>query len=191
MMLSTSDVLVLINYTAFAEAAMVGFSVAGLLWLRYKRPNMPRPIKVKFVVTVNFAASLDKFFLQLNLIIPITFFLMCIFLVVLPFFISALEVMMSLIILLSGVPVYYVGVYWENKPKPLLKIWSKWTRSHDIKYVVNEFFYCLYLDSFTITTQKFFCCVPEDEVAEEEAEMLEKAHAHVPALPHPVEEKDN
>lgn len=53
LMLSTSDVLVLINYTAFAEAAMVGFSVAALLWLRYKRPNMPRPIKVKCICLIS------------------------------------------------------------------------------------------------------------------------------------------
>ena len=40
------DVYELINYTAFNESLFVTFCVAGLLWLRYKRPDMVRPIKV-------------------------------------------------------------------------------------------------------------------------------------------------
>ena len=45
-MLIVSDVYVLINYTSFVEAAFVMFTVGGLLWLRWKQPNKPRPIKV-------------------------------------------------------------------------------------------------------------------------------------------------
>lgn len=44
--LSTTQVYVLINYTAFIESLFVTFSVGALLWLRYKQPNMERPIKV-------------------------------------------------------------------------------------------------------------------------------------------------
>lgn len=44
--LTSTEVTKLINYTAFIEALFTTFSVAALLWLRYKRPNMERPIKV-------------------------------------------------------------------------------------------------------------------------------------------------
>ncbi|XP_076338073.1 large neutral amino acids transporter small subunit 2-like isoform X2 [Tachypleus tridentatus] len=43
--LSTVQVYTLINYVTFSEAFFVMFSVAGLLWLRQKRPNLKRPIK--------------------------------------------------------------------------------------------------------------------------------------------------
>jgi L-type amino acid transporter 5 len=45
-MLVSSDIIALINYTSFAEAAVVGVAVAGLLYLRYTQPNLHRPIKV-------------------------------------------------------------------------------------------------------------------------------------------------
>jgi amino acid transporter len=45
-MLISSDVIALINYTSFAESSMVGLAVAGLLYLRWLRPELERPIKV-------------------------------------------------------------------------------------------------------------------------------------------------
>ena len=47
-MLITDDVYVLINYTSFIESLFITVSVAGLLWLRYKEPELERPIKVNF-----------------------------------------------------------------------------------------------------------------------------------------------
>jgi amino acid transporter len=46
LMLVSGDVYVLINYAAFVESLFIGISILGLLWLRYKRPTMERPIKV-------------------------------------------------------------------------------------------------------------------------------------------------
>ncbi len=49
--------------------------------------------------------------LQLNILIPIVFFLMCVFLVVLPFFVDdAAEVFVGLVMILSGLPVYFLFV---------------------------------------------------------------------------------
>lgn len=44
--LTTTQVYQLIDYTAFIESLFCTFSVAALLWLRYKRPDLERPIKV-------------------------------------------------------------------------------------------------------------------------------------------------
>jgi len=46
LMLCISDVNVLITYTSFVESFFITMSVGGVLWLRYKRPEMERPIKV-------------------------------------------------------------------------------------------------------------------------------------------------
>ncbi|XP_022695585.1 large neutral amino acids transporter small subunit 1-like isoform X4 [Varroa jacobsoni] len=96
--LGNTDVFVLINYTAFSEALFIMLSVGGLLWLRYKEPKLERPIKV-------------------NLILPVIFFLISIFLVVLPFFSQPSEALIGLAMTLSGLPVFYTTVFWRNKPK--------------------------------------------------------------------------
>lgn len=45
-MLCTSDIYALITYSTFVESFFIMMSVGGILWLRYKKPNIPRPIKV-------------------------------------------------------------------------------------------------------------------------------------------------
>uniref|UniRef100_A0A646QID2 Large neutral amino acids transporter small subunit 2 n=1 Tax=Hemiscolopendra marginata TaxID=943146 RepID=A0A646QID2_9MYRI len=117
-MLVTSNVYVLINYTSFVESLFITFSVAGLMWLRWKRPNMRRPIKV-------------------NLIFPIVFLIICTFLVCLPMYASPMEVGFGILITLSGIPVYFLGVYWKSKPPVITKL----------------------IDSFTVLVQKMFVCV--------------------------------
>lgn len=49
LMLYTSDIFKLITYCSIVESFFIMISVAGILWLRYKRPNMERPIKVYIV----------------------------------------------------------------------------------------------------------------------------------------------
>lgn len=95
--LTNTDVFVLITYTAFSEAMFIMLSVGGLLWLRIKQPNTKRPIKV-------------------NIILPVLFFLISMFLVVLPFFSQPLETSIGAGIMLSGIPVYFLTIYWKDKP---------------------------------------------------------------------------
>lgn len=101
--LTTTQVYVLINYTAFIESLSVAASVGALLWLRYKQPNLERPIKV-------------------NLMLPVLFFVTCVFLVLLPFYVSPYETGIGVIITLSGIPVYLLTVSWKSKPKVYKKL---------------------------------------------------------------------
>lgn len=96
--LTTTHIYVLINYTSFVESLAVAVSVGALLWLRYKQPDRERPIKV-------------------SLIFPITFFVTCAFLVILPFYVSPHETGIGSLIILSGIPVYLVTIHWRSKPK--------------------------------------------------------------------------
>lgn len=96
-LLTTSDVYILINFTSFVESLFITMSVGGLLYLRWKKPELPRPIKV-------------------NIVFPILFFIICGFLVIMPVFEEPHVVGIGLAIILSGVPVYAVFIGWRSKP---------------------------------------------------------------------------
>ncbi|XP_023233432.1 large neutral amino acids transporter small subunit 1-like [Centruroides sculpturatus] len=123
--LSTTQVYVLITYTSFVESAFITLSVAGMLKLRFSNPDMQRPIKV-------------------NILIPVIFLLVCMFLVVLPFYVSPLETGVGIGITLTGIPVYFLGIYWKNKPPFLQK----------------------FLDNFTKSTQKLMLSIPQDDYSD-------------------------
>ncbi|KAA0199054.1 hypothetical protein HAZT_HAZT001200 [Hyalella azteca] len=95
--LSTTNIYTLIEYASFVESMFILTSIASLLYMRWKKPDMERPIKI-------------------NLVIPIVFLLVCGFLVFLPIYVRPWEVGMGLFITATGVPAYLVGVRWKNKP---------------------------------------------------------------------------
>uniref|UniRef100_A0A1A9W9J5 Amino acid permease/ SLC12A domain-containing protein n=1 Tax=Glossina brevipalpis TaxID=37001 RepID=A0A1A9W9J5_9MUSC len=101
-MLVCSDVYVLITYSSIVESFFIMLSVSAILYFRYKRPNMERPIKV-------------------SLWIPIIFIIICAFLIIVPIYVAPYEVGMGVLITVVGIPFYYVGVVWKKKPQCLLK----------------------------------------------------------------------
>lgn len=96
-MLCIDDVYVLITYSTIVESFFIMLSVSAVLYFRYTRPEMVRPIR-------------------LPLIVPIVFCVICAFLIVVPCYVAPYEVGMGLLITLIGVPVYFVGVAWKSKP---------------------------------------------------------------------------
>ncbi|XP_046804075.1 Y+L amino acid transporter 2 [Lucilia cuprina] len=105
-MLVCSDVYVLITYSSIVESFFIMLSVSAVLYFRYTRPNMERPIKV-------------------SMWIPIAFVIICAFLVVVPIYVAPYEVGMGVLITVIGIPFYYVGVVWKSKPQWLLNLISK------------------------------------------------------------------
>jgi len=103
-----SDIYVLINYVSFVEALFTLISVAGLLWLRYKQPKTERPIRV-------------------NLILPIIYLIVCLFLVIGSISQSPTEVGVGTVIILSGIPIYYLTIHnpvqWMADTSQAINMW--------------------------------------------------------------------
>ncbi|XP_063953966.1 cystine/glutamate transporter-like isoform X2 [Lytechinus pictus] len=97
-MLISGDVSSLINYTGFAGWFFTALACAVIPYYRWKYPNLKRPFKVP-------------------LVIPIIFVFCALFLVGMSIYSSPVDCGIGLAITLLGIPVYYVGVAWKNKPQ--------------------------------------------------------------------------
>ncbi|XP_053613012.1 large neutral amino acids transporter small subunit 1 [Plodia interpunctella] len=121
-LLMTNNVESLMIYVTAVEAMFTLCSVSGLLWLRYKRPQMSRPIRV-------------------SLLLPVAFLVICAFLVVCSSFTNPQEVGLGVAFVLLGVPVYCVFIRWRSKPQ--------WLQSacHSFNILCSKLFLCLPEDS--------------------------------------------
>ncbi|KFO27049.1 Cystine/glutamate transporter [Fukomys damarensis] len=96
-MLFSGDLYSLLNFLSFARWFFIGLAVAGLIYLRYKRPDMHRPFKVP-------------------LFIPALFSFTCFFMVALSLYSDPFSTGIGFVITLTGVPAYYLFVIWDKKP---------------------------------------------------------------------------
>lgn len=73
-----------------------------------------------------FSACVLCISLQVNIALPLVFLTVCSFLVLLPFFVSPQESIIGAAITLSGIPVYFVTIYWESKPEMYKRVISEY-----------------------------------------------------------------
>ncbi|XP_045844971.1 asc-type amino acid transporter 1 isoform X1 [Meles meles] len=92
------DTYTLINYVSFINYLCYGVTILGLLVLRWRRPALHRPIKV-------------------NLLVPVAYLVFWAFLLVFSFISEPMVCGVGMIIILTGVPVFFLGVFWRSKPK--------------------------------------------------------------------------
>lgn len=95
--LASDNIFGLINYVGFATWLSIGLAVVCIPYLRWKAPEMDRPIKV-------------------NLFFPIVYIIATIFITVVPCIASPVDTGFGVLIILTGVPVYLIFIYWKNKP---------------------------------------------------------------------------
>jgi amino acid transporter len=90
------DLSLLILFGTFSEFFFIGVAISAIIYLRLKKPNLPRPIKVP-------------------LFYPIFFTIICIFMVELTIYQYTYETMIGLVLLIAGIPVYILVKIKPNK----------------------------------------------------------------------------
>ncbi|XDC61886.1 hypothetical protein R6Z07M_013068 [Ovis aries] len=103
------DTYTLINYVSFINYLCYGVTILGLLVLRWRRPALHRPIKV-------------------NLLIPVAYLVFWAFLLVFSFISEPMVCGVGVIIILTGVPVFFLGAFWRSKPKCVHRLTESVTR---------------------------------------------------------------
>ena len=95
--LTSSNIIQLMNYVGFATWLSIGAAVVCLPYLRWKQPEMERPLKV-------------------NLVFPFVYIALTAVITTLPMIAKPVETIIGILMILTALPVYYVFIAWKNKP---------------------------------------------------------------------------
>lgn len=122
----SSNIVQLMNYIGFATWFSIGAAVACIPYLRWKCPDLERPIKVNLafpviyivmtLVNTVFKCHFETFvgntyfFIQLSLIFCVQA------ITILPMIQQPVETAIGLAMILSAVPVYFIFIKWTSKP---------------------------------------------------------------------------
>ena len=83
----------------------------------------------------------------MTIAIPIAFFCICGFLVLLPFYVEPLTIGMAVLITAMGIPVYLFGIMWKSKPKIFHQFMGKYS------------YFLRYDTYFSIEFEKMCACI--------------------------------
>ncbi|CAE1287136.1 SLC7A5 [Acanthosepion pharaonis] len=97
------------------------FTSGRLFFVGGREGHLP---EILAMIHVQKFTPLPAILFTFNLIIPVTFLVFVIFLLIVPMVAVPRETGIGLLITCSGIPVYYIGIVWKSKPKSFLTMMS-------------------------------------------------------------------
>uniref|UniRef100_A0A3Q4GUX8 Solute carrier family 7 member 5 n=1 Tax=Neolamprologus brichardi TaxID=32507 RepID=A0A3Q4GUX8_NEOBR len=111
----SNDIFSVINFFSFFNWLCIAMAIVGMMWLRYKKPELDRPIKVSQPRELFLRGFQQKMWLVVE---------------------RTIECAIGFGIIGTGLPVYFIGVWWQTKPK--------WLRN-GIRNILFHLFLCALL----------------------------------------------
>uniref|UniRef100_A0AAR2J1X2 Cystine/glutamate transporter n=1 Tax=Pygocentrus nattereri TaxID=42514 RepID=A0AAR2J1X2_PYGNA len=108
LILFLGDLYSLLNFMSFLRWFFIGVAVTGLIYMRYTRPEMPRPFKVP-------------------IFIPAVFTFTSFFMVFLSLYSDPVNTGIGFAISLTGIPAYYIFIVFNKKPKWFQRFSGQWS----------------------------------------------------------------
>ncbi|XP_068596226.1 cystine/glutamate transporter [Brachionichthys hirsutus] len=115
--LFVGDIYSLLNFMSFLRWLFIGLVVLGLIYLRFTKPDLPRPFKVP-------------------LFIPVTFCLTCFTMVFMSLYSDPVNTGIGFAISLTGIPAYYIFIFFDQRPKWLQRALDSFNRTLQIILMV-------------------------------------------------------
>uniref|UniRef100_A0A674N2Q5 Cystine/glutamate transporter n=1 Tax=Takifugu rubripes TaxID=31033 RepID=A0A674N2Q5_TAKRU len=115
--LFVGDIYNLLNFMSFLRWLFIGLVVLGLIYLRFTKPDLPRPFKVP-------------------LFFPVVFCITCFLMVFLSLYADPVNTGIGCGICLTSIPAYFMFIYFENRPKWLQQILDSLNRTLQIILMV-------------------------------------------------------
>merc|ERR1711931_462294 len=106
--LTSSNIIQLINYCSFSIWLSIGAAVFCVPYLRWRCPDLHRPIKV-------------------SLIWPTIYLLLTAGILILPAIVKPVETAVGICMILTALPVYFLLLKWSNKPQFISRVLNSTT----------------------------------------------------------------
>ncbi|XP_055365509.1 large neutral amino acids transporter small subunit 1 isoform X2 [Betta splendens] len=108
---------VFVGLSCFGSVNGSLFTSSRLFFVGSREGHLPSLLSM---IHPTLLTPLPSLIFTMNMLLPMSFVLACLFLIIVSFWKTPVECAIGFAIIVTGVPVYLFGVWWKNKPKWLL-----------------------------------------------------------------------